>query len=72
MARIKYWNETSQAWEYADKSLKIDNNLLIDKTLTVEGRAADAKAVGDAHADIRTEVGGLSSKVNYLNNYVTP
>jgi hypothetical protein len=52
VARIKYWNETSQAWEYADKALKIDNNLLIDKTLTIEGKAADAKAVGDAIASI--------------------
>lgn len=51
MARIKYYNKTSQSWEYADKSLKTDNNLLIDKTLTIEGRAADAKAVGDALAE---------------------
>lgn len=48
MARIKYWNETSQSWEYADKSLQINNNLLIDPTLSIEGRAADAKAVGEA------------------------
>lgn len=32
-----------------------------DKTLSVEGQAADAKAVGDAVADIKTDV---SSKIN--------
>lgn len=38
MARIKYWNETSQAWEYADKSLQINNTY----TLT----AATSSALG--------------------------
>ena len=53
MARIKYWDEASQSWKYADKSLKIDNNFLIDETLSVAGRAADAKAVGEAIDDTK-------------------
>ena len=70
MARIKYWNESSQAWEYADKALKIDNNLLIDKTLTIEGKAADAKAVGDAIANIDIpSIDGLAS-TNYVDTKV--
>jgi hypothetical protein len=62
VARIKYWNEASQSWEYADKSLKIDNNLLIDNTLTIEGRAADAKAVGEALSE-------KQPKGNYLTEH---
>lgn len=62
MARIKYWNETSQAWEYADKSLQINNNnnILIDSTLSIEGRAADAKAVGDRITSLDMLVGDIS------------
>ena len=53
MARIKYWDEASQSGKYADKSLKIDNSFLIDETLSVAGRAADAKAVGEAIDDTK-------------------
>lgn len=53
MARIKYWDEASQSWKYADKSLKIDSSFLIDETLSVAGRAAEAKAVGDAINDTK-------------------
>jgi hypothetical protein len=54
VARIKYWDEASQSWKYADKSLKIDNSFLIDETLTIAGRAADAKIVGEAIEDAKT------------------
>lgn len=40
-------------------------NMQIDKTLSIEGVAADAKAVGDSVAKIKTDV---SSKINMAEN----
>lgn len=53
MARIKYYNTKTGKWEYADSSFVVGGNgsggnVELDTTLTQSGKAADAKAVGDA------------------------
>ena len=74
MARIKYWDKTSETWKYADVAVTTGSvsdeqiakavedymaehpievpesggDVEVDPTLTIEGAAADAKAVGDA------------------------
>ena len=52
MARVKYYNENSKQWEYADgNNIAPSPSIAIDSTLTKSGEAADAKAVGDALAN---------------------
>lgn len=50
MARVKYFNKDSNNWEYADSAYNLaqGNTVEVDTTLSKEGKAADAKAVGES------------------------
>lgn len=50
MGRIKYYKEATKYLEYADIATP-QNTLKVDASLTSDGIAADAKAVGDAIQD---------------------
>lgn len=52
MARIKYYDSTSASWKYADTNITSTSSVELDTTLSMAGKAADAKAVGDAISQI--------------------
>lgn len=72
MARIKYYNASTGQWEYADKAysdVSGSGDIDIDKTLTIEGAAADAKAVGDAISKVSGQnVALTTAQITALDN----
>lgn len=48
-------NNTSTIETLIEAINALPEGITIDSTLTQEGKAADAKAVGDAHVDLRNE-----------------
>lgn len=69
MPRVKYFNRNTSNWEYADRASSgsgSGGNVELDTTLTVEGKAADAKAVGDALA--ASISGGTAAVIDYDQN----
>ena len=75
MASLKYYNKTTNQWEYVNfGSESGSGDILIDNTLTQTGQAADAKAVGEALAEKQPKGNYLTSipseieeKLDYTN-----
>lgn len=67
MARIKYYDSTSASWKYADTNITSTGSVELDTTLTQSGRAADAKAVGDAISQISGQNGNATA-IDYDQN----
>ena len=71
MASLKYYNKTTNQWEYVSSNSG-SSDILIDNTLTQAGQAADAKAVGDALAEKQPKGNyALKSEIPNVSGFLT-
>lgn len=71
MASLKYYNKTTNQWEYVNSNPE-SSDILIDNTLTQADQAADAKAVGDALAKKQPKGNyALKSEIPDVSGFLT-